>query len=143
MDNDILMLNSIRQTTQLSCHEIHSVMDETLNQELRGDLRSQLQEYHSIYAEADRLLRQRAAEKRNIRPLRKYSSGLSAMLRVRASIDPSAKIASVLLQKNTRNMTKSIGDLRALGTLDPKVSSLSKRLLQTEQANMDQLKRYL
>lgn len=143
MDNDILMLNSIRQTTQLSCHEIHCVMDETLDQELRNDLRSQLQEYHSIYAEADRLLRRREAEKKNIRSLRKYSSGLSAMLQVRASVDPSAKIASLLLQKNTRNMTKSISDLRSLGTLDPKVSSLSKRLLQTEQANMDRLKRYL
>ena len=137
------MLNSIRRSAQLSCHEIHAVMDETLNQELRGTLRAQLQEYHSIYAEADRLLRQREAEKKNVSPFVKYPSGLSAKLLVRASVDPGAKIASLLLQKNARNMSKSIHNLRSLGTLDPKVSSLSMHLLQTEQANMDQLKDYL
>lgn len=143
MDNDIRMLNAIRQTAQLSCHELHAVMGETLDQELLADLRGQLRNYHSIYSEADRLLRQREAEKKNISPLMKYRSGLSAKLQVRASTDPGAKIASVLMQRNTRNMTKSIQDLRSLGTLDPKVSSLSKQLLQTEQEHIEQLKPYL
>ena len=143
MDNDIRMLNAIRQTAQLSCHELHAVMGETLDQTLLGDLRNQLQSYHNIYSQADRLLRQREAEKKNISPLLKYRSGLSAKLQVRASTDPGAKIASVLMQRNTRNMTKSIQDLRSFGILDPKVSSLSKQLLQTEQAHIEQLKQYL
>ena len=143
MNNDIRMLNSIRQTAQLSCHELHAVMGETLDQTLLDDLRGQLQTYHSIYSEADRLLRQRDAEKKDVPPLTKFRSGLSARLQVRASVDPGAKIAAVLMQRNTRSMTKSIQELRTLGTLDPKVSTLSKRLLQTEQAHIDQLKQHL
>ena len=143
MDNDIRMLNAIRQTAQLSCHELHAVMNETSDQTLMSDLKGQLQSYHGIYSEADRLLRKREAEKKDIPALTKYRSGLSAKLLVRASTDPGAKIASVLMQRNTRNMTKSIQALRSLGTLDPKVSSLCKELLQTEQAHIEQLKNYL
>ncbi len=143
MDNDISMLNSIRQTTQMGCHGIRSVMNETLNQDLRKDLTSQLQEYQSIYTEADRLLKQKDAQAKNINPMAKYSSGMSAMLQARISADPSAKIAALMLQGNTRGMIKSIHNLRSMGTLDPKVASLSKRLLQTEQANIDQMKQYL
>ena len=143
LDNDISMLNSIRQTTQMGCHGIRSVMDETLNKDLRSDLESQMQEYESIYAEASRMLRQRDEKAKDINPLAKYSSGMSAMLQVRASQDPSSKIAALMLQGNTRGMIKSIHNLRTMGTLDPKVASLSKRLLQTEQANIDQMKQYL
>ncbi len=143
MDNDISMLNSIRQTTQMGCHGIHSVMDETLSQGLKKDLNSQLQEYQNIYTEADRLLRERKAEAKNINPMAKYASGMSSKLQVRMSTDPTAKIAALMLQGNTRGMIKSIHNLRTMGPLDPKISSLSKRLLQTEQANIDQMKTYL
>ena len=43
------------------------------------------------------------------------------------------EIAEMLVQGNTRGMVKSMQNLRAMGVLDPKVSSLSTRLLQTEQ----------
>lgn len=127
----------------MGCHGIHSVINETLNQSLRKDLTAQLQEYQNIYTEADRLLKQRDAEPKNINPMAKYSSGMAAKLQVRTSLDPSSKIAALMLQGNTRGMIKSIHNLRSMGTLDPKVSSLSKRLLQTEQANIDQMKQYL
>ena len=48
-----------------------------------------------------------------------------------------------MLQGNTRGMIKSIHNSRTMETLDPKVSALSNRLLQTEQANIDQMKRFL
>lgn len=143
MTDDISVLNSIRQSTQMGCHGIHSVMDETLNEALRKDLCAQLEEYQSIYTEADRLLRQKEAQPKNINPMAKYSSGMSARLQAHMSADPSAKIAALMLQGNTRGMIKSIHNMRSMGALDPKVASLSRRLLQTEQANIDQMKQYL
>ena len=68
---------------------------------------------------------------------------LSAKVRVRTSLDPTAKIAEMMLQGNTRGMIKSMQNLRTMGVLDPKVSTLSRRLLQTEQANCNQMKQYL
>lgn len=143
MENDMNMLNSIRKTTQMGCIGINAVLNETRNQEFQEALRSQLREYDEIYNEADRLLRERGGQVKSVHPLVKQSSVLSSRLRVRASEDTTSKIAELMLQGNTRGMIKSMHNIRTMGILDPKVSSLSNRLLQTEQANIDQMKQYL
>ena len=38
---------------------------------------------------------------------------------------------------------KSLHNIRTCGVVDPKISSLSTRLLQTEQANIEQMKSHL
>ena len=143
MENDMNMLNSIRKTTQMGCIGINAVLNETRNQEFQEALRSQLREFDEIYNEADRLLRERGGQVKSVHPLVKQSSVLSSRLRVRASEDTTSKIAELMLQGNTRGMIKSMHNIRTMGILDPKVSSLSNRLLQTEQANIDQMKQYL
>lgn len=143
MQNDISMLNSIRKTTQMGCYGIQTVLDETENPVFREALRSQLAEYESIYSEADRLLHERDGKVRNVTPLARYGSAMAAKMKVRMSADPTSKIAELMLQGNTRGMIKSVQHIRSMGLLDPKVSGLSNRLLQTEQANIDQMKGFL
>jgi len=124
MQNEIEMLRSIRQSTEMGCSGIRAVLPEAQNPAMQSALRSQWKEYDSIYAEADR-------------------SMLTAKLRVRSSRNTTARIAEMLVQGNTRGMVKSMQNLRAMGVLDPKVSSLSTRLLQTEQANIEEMKHFL
>jgi len=143
VENDIPMLQEIRKTTQMGCYGIQTVMDETLNRPFRNALRSQMNEYEEIFNEADRLLKERGAEPKNINFLARYGSAMSSKMRVRASNEPTAKIAELMLQGNTRGMIKSMHNIRTMGVLDPKVSCLSNRLLQTEQNNIDQMKQYL
>lgn len=143
LENDVAMLNSIRQATQMGCYGIKVVMNETANRDFRAALRQQHAEYEEIYSEADRLLRERGGKVRDIHPLAKYGSAMSSKMRIRSSVDPTAKIAELMLQGNTRGMIKSMHNIRTMGVLDPKVSSLSNRLMQTEQANIDQMKQYL
>lgn len=143
MENDIPMLNSIRKTTQMGCYGIKTVLNETPSREFRGALRSQLAEYENIYAEADRLLRERGAKAKNVTPMARYGSAMASKMRVRSSAEPTAKIAEMMLEGNTKGMIKSMHNIRTMGVLDPKVSSLSTRLLQTEQSNIDQMKKYL
>ena len=137
------MLNAIRQTTEMGCYGIKSVLNETANREFRGALRAQYDEYAQIYEEADRLIRERGGRIKDLNPMAKYGSAMSSKMRVRASIDPTAKIAELMLQGNTRGMIKSMHDIRTMGTLEPRVASLSRRLLQTEQNNINQMKHYL
>ena len=139
MQNEIEMLRSIRQSTEMGCSGIRAVLPEAQNPALR----SQWKEYDSIYAEADRLLRERGVRLSGVNPLAKYGSMLTAKLRVRSSRNTTARIAEMLVQGNTRGMVKSMQNLRAMGVLDPKVSSLSTRLLQTEQANIEEMKHFL
>ena len=143
MQNDHEMLNSIRQTTQMGCYGIQTVLPECEDPELAGALRQQLSEYARLFDEADRLLEVHGGRKKDINPMAKYGSAMTSMMKVRASRDPGSKIAELMLQGNTRGMIKSIHNSRTMETLDPKVSALSNRLLQTEQANIDQMKRFL
>lgn len=143
MENDIPMLQAIRKATQMGCYGIKAVIDETAHRPFRNALRSQFNEYEKIFNEADYLLKERGAEPKNISPFARYGSAMSSKMRVRASVEPTAKIAELMLQGNTRGMIKSMHNIRTMGVLDPKVSCLSNRLLQTEQANIDQMKQYL
>lgn len=143
MLNDISMLNSIRKTTQMGCYGIQTVLNETEDHEMQNALRSQLREYENLYSEADRLLREREGRVQNVSPIARYGSMMSSKMKVRMSGDPTAKIAELMLQGNTRGMIKSMHNIRMMGLLDPKVSGLSNRLLQTEQANIDQMKGFL
>ena len=143
MTNEVSMLNAIRRTTEMGCYGIKSVLNETANREFRGALRAQYDEYAQIYEEADRLLRERGGRIKDLNPMAKYGSAMTSKMRVRASIDPTAKIAELMLQGNTRGMIKSMHNIRTMGTLEPRVASLSRRLLQTEQNNINQMKHYL
>ncbi len=143
MENDIPMLQSIRKTTQMGCYGIKTVIDETMHRPFRGALRAQYNEYEEIFHEADRLLKERGAHAKNVHPFARYGSAMMSKMQVKVSEDPTSKIAALMLQGNTRGMIKSLHNIRTMGVLDPKVSCLSNRLLQTEQANIDQMKRYL
>ncbi len=143
MTNDTQMLNSIRKTTEMGAYGIRSVMEETGDPALYRELQGQLSEYEKIYDEADSLLKDRGGKVQNVNPMAKLGSSMSAKMKIRMAPDPNAKIAELMMQGNTRGMIKSIHNNRTLGVLDPKVSTLSNRLLQTEQANIDTLKTYL
>ena len=143
MENDIAMLQSVRKAAQMGRYGIETVVNETCSRTLRGALRSQLSEYDRMFSEADTLLKERGAERKNISPMAKLGAFMTAKMRVRSREDPTAAIAEMVVQGNTRGMIKSMNNIRSMGVLDPKVSCLSGRLLQTEQANIDQMKQFL
>ena len=143
MEQDISMLNSIRKATQMGCYGIQSVLDETGDRDIRKELNSEYREYALIFNQADMLLQERGSKGKDVHPLDKMGSAISSKMRVRASRDPVSKIAELMVQGNTRGMIKSMHNIRNMGVLDPKVSSLANRLLQSEQANIDSMKQYL
>lgn len=143
MEQDISMLKSIWKATQMGCSGIDSVESETMDRALILALDAQRKEYEAIGEEARRLLRQRGYGDKKSNSMTRYVSGMAARMQVRASTEPAAKIAQLMLQGNTRGMIKSIHNIRRYDNVDPKISALSKRLLQTEQANIDQMKQFL
>lgn len=142
MQQDCEMLNQIRQTTKMGQVGIHAVMKGGLSPEFHHALKSQLQEYDAIYHEADRLLQEHGGRPKNLSPLAKWGSSMASAMKLKTDGSVS-KVAEMMIQGNTKGMIKSIQSIRGMGVLDPKVSALSNRLLQTEQANIDQMKAYL
>lgn len=143
MQDDIPILQSVRKSTQMGCHGIRAVLDESPNREIRTALRRQLAEYEELFDEASRLLQERGEKMRDVSSMARLGSLAVSRMKVRTSPEPEAKIAELMVQGNTRGMLKSMHNLRTMDAVDPKVSSLSTRLLQTEQANIDEMKQFL
>lgn len=143
MQDDIPILQSVRRSTQMGCHGIRAVLDESPNREIRTALRRQLAEYEELFDEASRLLQERGEKARDVSSVAQLGSLAVSRMKVRTSPEPEAKIAELMVQGSTRGMLRSMHDLRTMDAVDPKVSSLSMRLLQTEQANIDEMKQFL
>lgn len=142
MQQDCEMLNEIRKSTKMGQVGIHAVMKGGLTEDFHNVLKSQLEEYDAIYQEADTLLREHGGTPKNLSALAKWGSTMATSMKMKSDGSRS-KVAEMMIQGNTKGMIKSIQSIRSMGILDPKVSALSNRLLQTEQANIDQMKAYL
>ena len=108
MPDDIPILRSVRKSTQMGCHGIRAVLDESPNREIRTALRRQLAEYEELFCEADRLLHERGEKGRDISAVARLGSLTVSRMRVRTSPEPEAKIAELMVQGNTRGMLKSL-----------------------------------
>lgn len=142
MQQDQQMLNQIRQTTKMGQVGIQAVLGSTSNESFRNALASQLAEYNLLYQQADQLLQEHGGTRKNLNPLAAWGSTMASKMKLKTD-DSVSRIAQMMVEGNTKGMIKSIQSIRSMGVLDPKVSALSHRLLQTEQANIDQMKGYL
>ncbi|MDR0890326.1 MAG: hypothetical protein LBM28_06760 [Oscillospiraceae bacterium] len=137
------MLNNIRRQAQSGANSVRAVFDKAQSPAFRSALRQQLQEYDRIYAEADMLLAARQGKRSDISQVRKYASSLSSKLRLLGSSDTTSAIAQMMLRGSARGLREGMQNSRKIAVLDPKVSSLSNRLLQSTQANIEQMQQFL
>lgn len=142
MQQDCEMLNQIRKSTKMGQVGLQAVMKGNATREFHEVLQRQLAEYDTIYSEADTLLQEHGGKPKNLSPFAKWGAVLSADRKLRAD-GSNSKIAELVIQGSTKGMIESIQSIRSMGILDPKVSALSNRLLQTEQANIAEMKGYL
>lgn len=142
MNQDTQMLQQICKSTQMGQSGIRAVYDRARDPAMKQALASQLREYDAIHHQADRLLSARGERAQQIPAMVLRFSGMGAQMRL-ARDGSSSKIAEMMIEGNTKGMVKSMRQNRALHALDPKVSGLSNRLLQTELTNIEQMKPFL
>ena len=142
MNQDTQMLQQICKSTQMGQSGIRAVMESAKEPAMKQALASQLREYDAIHRQADQLLHDRGETAKRIPALTLSMSRMGAQMQL-AMDGTCSKIAEMMIEGNTKGMVKSMRQNRALHALDPKVSSLSNRLLQTELANIEQMKPFL
>ena len=142
MNHDTQMLQGICKSTEMGQSGIRSVMERAKEPAMKRALASQLREYDAIHHQADRLLRDRGESAQRIPGMALTFSRMSAGMKM-AMDSSSSAIAAMMIQGNTKGMVKSMRQNRALTILDPKVSGLNNRLLQTELSNIEQMKSFL
>lgn len=136
------VLSSIMKTTQMGQVGIRSVLNMPLRSGLKDALRSQLKEYDSIEREALALASSRGWELEQLDPAVKYMSNMMTKTRLRIG-DASSKAAAMMIQGNTRGIIKGYKNLNQFAEPDEPVRSLSRKLLEYEQANIQQMQGFL
>lgn len=142
MNNSQEMLSSILKTTQMGQIGIRSVLDNRMQPKLRAALQEQLKEYDRLESEAHTLAAQRGWEPAELDPAVRAMADM--MTRMKLSLNGNdSKIADMMIQGNTKGMTKGLKVRHKLPKADSQIMILSQKLLDTENANIRQMQSFL
>ena len=136
------VLSSVIKTAQMGQIGIRSVLNTPLRASLQDALRSQLREYDKIEREALSLASSRGWELKQQSPSIKYMTNMMTTTRLRFG-DSSSKAAAMMIQGSTKGIIKGYKNLNQFSDPDERVSELARKLLQCEQANIQQMQGFL
>ena len=142
MITDIELLSYIRETAQMGHDAIDTILSYSPCTPLTDALRQQKAEYGELYSSATEMLKARGSDPE---PLPMGAKMGLMMSRARNAMSPpsSSKIAEMMITGNTKGAIKSIQHHRQYLGKDERVTDLSKKLLETEQNNIEQMKPFL
>ena len=127
MKNSQQILSSVLKTAQMGQVGIRSVLDTRMRPGLRKALEQQLREYDQIETEAHALASQRGWELKDLDPALRMMSNMVTRMKLSAGGSES-KIADMMIQFPRE---------------DSRISALSQKLLDTENANIRQMQAFL
>ncbi len=136
------LLQYIYQTTEMGRDGIQSVLPHAEDETFHQALEQQLTEYEKLYGATGKMLRERGQEPKGLNPMVKASSEMMSAMKTMADHSTS-KIAEMMIQGNTMGMTKSLKHLHDYHGKDERVRDLANKLLKTEEANIQQMKKFL
>lgn len=136
------ILSSVLKTTQMGQLGIRSVLEAEMKPELRQAMESQLREYDAIESQAHSIAAERNWVLPELNPsIRFMTDRMTKMKLSYGEVD--SKIAEMMIRGNTNGVIKGLKNLHQLAQRDDQVRDLSKKLLETESANVHQMKQFL
>lgn len=142
MINETQLLNHVYQTAEMGRDGIESVLKYVDRPELNEALNAQLTEYRKLQDSASVMLKERNRDPKGISSMAKVGSEM--MSAMKTMTDHSAtKIAEMMIQGSTMGVTKSIRTIRDCDLKDERVRDLANKLLKTEEANIEEMKKFL
>ncbi|MCI8698258.1 MAG: hypothetical protein HFF20_10240 [Oscillospiraceae bacterium] len=142
MSSENQLLGHIYQTAEMGREGIRSVLKYAREPKLVDALNSQYDEYGRLQNAAGSLLQARGEAPRGLSPVAKASSEVMSTVKAMADHSP-ANIAEMMIQGSTMGVTKSLRTIRTCDVKDEGVRRLADKLLKTEQANIEEMKRFL
>ena len=142
MKNSQQILSSVLKTAQMGQVGIRSVLDTRMRPGLRKALEQQLREYDQIETEAHALASQRGWELKDLDPALRMMSNMVTRMKLSAGGSES-KIADMMIHGSTKGMIKGLRNMHQFPREDSRISALSQKLLDTENANIRQMQAFL
>ena len=131
----------IYKTADMGCQGIDTV-EEHAEKRLREELRRERQEYRAIRDEADGYIRQRGDTPAGVGTMARVSAEWMSKGQL-AMDDSRGKIAEMMIQGTTMGVTKTIQHLRDYDGEDESALRLGERLLEIQEENVEEMKRFL
>lgn len=136
------VLSGIMRTTQMGQVGLRCALNVPISTSLQAALRLQLQEYDRIEQEARSIASSRGWTLDELEPA--VVSFTKAASKIRFVFgDADFKAAAMTIEGSTKGMIKSLHDLRQFNRSDERISALSQKLLDCENANIRQMQGFL
>ncbi|MNM89366.1 hypothetical protein D3C81_1015960 [compost metagenome] len=142
MDGNIELLNYIYQNSEMGKDTLTQLIKMTTDENFKNNLQSQLNEYNSIFNEADEKLKSNNKESKSIGTLTKVSTYISINFNTVINKTPS-HMAEMLIQGSTMGIIDITKKIKEYKSQDQTILGLANKLLQFEQKNIDELKKIL
>jgi hypothetical protein len=142
MNGNTEMLNFIFQNAEMGVNTIRQILGMVEDMNLRKQLESQYNEYNEILSAAKKALNENGQDEKGIGKLDKIKTYL--MINFQTLTDKSTShIAEMLLIGSNMGIINAIKNLKKYANAEPDIIDLMKRLLKTEENNVQQLKQFL
>lgn len=142
MDGNIELLNYIYQNSEMGKDTLTQLIKMTTDENFKNNLQSQLNEYNSIFNEADEKLKSNNKDSKSIGTLTKVSTYISINFNTLINKTPS-HMAEMLIQGSTMGIIDITKKIKEYKSQDQTILGLANKLLQFEQKNIDELKNFL
>ncbi len=142
MTNEINLLNEICGDADMGQTGIAQVIDGAEDPQLRQAMERQQKGYYDMYQTAGRMLKDRGRQPKEAPTAAKAMSGVTASLKTMVD-HSSSKIAEMMIQGSTMGITKLTRALHDYGEANDEVKALAEKLVRAEQANVEEMKKFL
>jgi len=142
MDKNVEFLNYIYQNAEMGKDTINQLIGIPEDEEYKKMLRSQLQEYKMIYDSTNEKLKELNKEAKDINAFSKLSTYGMINIKTLANKSPS-HISEMLIQGSTMGIVDLTKKLKEYADADKEILALANKLLQLEQNNVEECKKYL
>lgn len=136
------ILSSVLKTTQMGQIGIRSALEAEMKPKLRQAMEAQLQEYDAIESQAHSIAAERNWVLQELNPSIRFMTDRMTKMKLSYG-EVNSKIAEMMIRGNTSGVIKGLKNLHQMEQQDDSVSALSLKLLDTESANVDQMKQFL
>ncbi len=142
MDGNEELLNYIHQNSEMGIGTIQHLLEITKDEKFKKTLDSQKKEYEEINIAATEKLKERNKAAKDISAFAKASSNV--MIDWKTLADKSAShISQMMIQGSTMGIIEMTKKLKEYDNADSDIVELANKLLQFEQKNVEECKRYL
>ncbi len=142
MNKHIEFLNYIYQNAQMGIVGIDDIITKVEDKEFEKLLNEQKADYENICNEAIQILKKYGKEQKELNKMAKMSSYM--MVKMKTMTDCStSNLAKMMMEGSNKGIIEITEKLNNYEEKDEEIVSLANKLLETEQNNLDDLKKFL